>query len=215
MIKNCTGIHVSIYLPFQSVAVFRNPNTIPFCLTTDLLLNALFSCLHGGIHVKYRYSCHTLLKLEFSGQFFEKCSKNVKFHENASRGSRAVPCGRTDRHEELQYVSSPLSQYWYATTDKTIRPYTTTTSWWVEFPDTIHVFTQWSEHVINHSVILILINVCGWKWLSIHHYTSISNALSANHFRILTHPRSLLVINSVTYTVDSSPVLRIVHLTSS
>jgi hypothetical protein len=28
-----------------AVAVFRNPNTIPFCLTTDLLLNILFSWL--------------------------------------------------------------------------------------------------------------------------------------------------------------------------
>jgi len=28
-----------------AVAVFRNPNTIPFCLATDLLLNVLFSWL--------------------------------------------------------------------------------------------------------------------------------------------------------------------------
>jgi len=28
-----------------AVAVLRNPNTIPFCLTTDLLLNVLFSWL--------------------------------------------------------------------------------------------------------------------------------------------------------------------------
>jgi len=28
-----------------AVAVFRNPNIIPFCLTTDLLLNVLFSWL--------------------------------------------------------------------------------------------------------------------------------------------------------------------------
>ena len=37
----------SIYLSglVTAVAVFRNPNTIPFCLTTDLLLNVLFSWL--------------------------------------------------------------------------------------------------------------------------------------------------------------------------
>ena len=38
---------ISIYLSglVTAVAVFRNPNTIPFCLTTDLLLNVLFSWL--------------------------------------------------------------------------------------------------------------------------------------------------------------------------
>ena len=37
----CVCIHISIYLPglVTAVAVFRNANTIPFCLTTDLLLN--------------------------------------------------------------------------------------------------------------------------------------------------------------------------------
>ena len=37
----------SIYLSglVTAVAVFRNPNTITFCLTTDLLLNVLFSWL--------------------------------------------------------------------------------------------------------------------------------------------------------------------------
>ena len=38
---------ISIYLSglVTAVAVFRNPNTIHFCLTTDLLLNVLFSWL--------------------------------------------------------------------------------------------------------------------------------------------------------------------------
>jgi hypothetical protein len=37
----------SIYLSglVTAVAVFRNPNTIPFCLATDLLLNVSFSWL--------------------------------------------------------------------------------------------------------------------------------------------------------------------------
>jgi len=39
------------------------------------------------------------MKLEFSRQIFEKYS-NVKFHENPSSGSRAVPCGQRDRHDE-------------------------------------------------------------------------------------------------------------------
>jgi hypothetical protein len=39
------------------------------------------------------------MKPEISRQIFEK-SSTIKFHENLSSGSRAVPCGRTDRHDE-------------------------------------------------------------------------------------------------------------------
>jgi len=40
-----------------------------------------------------------LMKLQIPRQIFEK-SPNIKFHENPSSGSRVVPCGRTDRHDE-------------------------------------------------------------------------------------------------------------------
>jgi len=39
------------------------------------------------------------MKLEYSGQTFEKYS-NIEFNENLSSRRRAVPCGRTDRHDE-------------------------------------------------------------------------------------------------------------------
>ena len=39
------------------------------------------------------------MKIEFSRLIFEKYS-NVKFNENPSGGSRVVPCGQTDRHDE-------------------------------------------------------------------------------------------------------------------
>jgi hypothetical protein len=39
------------------------------------------------------------MKIELSEQIFEKYS-NVKFYENPSSGSRVVPCGRTDSHDE-------------------------------------------------------------------------------------------------------------------
>jgi len=39
------------------------------------------------------------MKLEFSRQIFGKYS-NIKFHENASSGSRVLPFGQTDRHDE-------------------------------------------------------------------------------------------------------------------
>jgi hypothetical protein len=54
--------------------------------------------MYIGLHVKYRYCCQILMKLEFSRRFFEKLS--VKFHENPSTGSRDVRFGQTDRHDE-------------------------------------------------------------------------------------------------------------------
>jgi len=47
------------------------------------------------------------MKLEFTRQISEKYS-NTKFHENPSSGSRVVPCGRTDRHDE---ANSRFSQF--------------------------------------------------------------------------------------------------------
>jgi len=40
------------------------------------------------------------VKLEFSRQIFEKYS-NINFHENPSKGSRDVSCGRTDRQTDI------------------------------------------------------------------------------------------------------------------
>jgi len=36
-----------------------------------------------GLHVKYQFSYQNVMKLEFSGQIFEKYS-NIKFHKNPS-----------------------------------------------------------------------------------------------------------------------------------
>jgi hypothetical protein len=41
-----------------------------------------------------RYSCQSLMKLEFSQNIFEKYSK-IKFHENSSSVSTVLPCGQT------------------------------------------------------------------------------------------------------------------------
>jgi hypothetical protein len=43
----------------------------------------------------FAYSCPILMKLEVSGQIFEKYS-NIKFHENPSSVSGVVRCGQTD-----------------------------------------------------------------------------------------------------------------------
>ena len=39
------------------------------------------------------------MKLEFSGQLFEKYS-NIKFHENPSSGAQVSPCGQTDEQAD-------------------------------------------------------------------------------------------------------------------
>ena len=52
-----------------------------------------------GLHVSTNYSCQILMNLEFSRQILEKPS-NIKFHENPSRGSRVLPCRRTDIRKE-------------------------------------------------------------------------------------------------------------------
>jgi len=49
------------------------------------------------------------MKLEFSQQIFgKKKYPHIIFHENPSRGSRVVPCERTDRHDE---ANSNFSQF--------------------------------------------------------------------------------------------------------
>jgi hypothetical protein len=40
------------------------------------------------------------MKLDFIDSFFFEKYSNIKFHENPSSGSRVVPCGRTDGHDE-------------------------------------------------------------------------------------------------------------------
>jgi len=66
--------------------------------------------MYIGLHVKYRYCCQILMILEFSRHIFEKYP-HIKFHENSSSGSRVVPCGRTDTHDE---DNGRFCQFWMA-----------------------------------------------------------------------------------------------------
>jgi hypothetical protein len=63
--------------------------------------------MHIGIHVKYALFLSVLMNFEFSRQIFENHS-SIKFHENSSSGSLAVPCRRTDRRDE---ANSRFSQF--------------------------------------------------------------------------------------------------------
>ena len=56
-----------------------------------------------GLYVKYRLFLSDFMKLEFSWADFRKYS-NLKFHENPPSGSRAVPCGRTDKTDTTKLI---------------------------------------------------------------------------------------------------------------
>jgi hypothetical protein len=57
------------------------------------------------------YSCHVLIKLEFSGNISEKYS-NIQFHENLYSGSRVIPCGRTDGHTDMTKIIAAFRNFW-------------------------------------------------------------------------------------------------------
>jgi len=58
--------------------------------------------------------------LNFLNRFFEKYS-NDKFYENSSSGSRVVPCGRMDRHDEansrFSHFANALKNFWHQAQD--------------------------------------------------------------------------------------------------
>ena len=55
------------------------------------------NCL--SVFIWSSYCCGQIFN-EFSRQFKKKISAYIKFNENPSSGSRAVPCGRTDRQKD-------------------------------------------------------------------------------------------------------------------
>jgi hypothetical protein len=55
--------------------------------------------MYSGPTSSNLYSRPILIKFDFFNRFSEN-PKNIKSHENPSSGSQAVPCGRTDRHDE-------------------------------------------------------------------------------------------------------------------
>ena len=58
-------------------------------------------------HVKFPLFLFDINETWISLQIFGKYS-NIKFHENKSGGSRIVPCGRTERHDEANSRFSRL-----------------------------------------------------------------------------------------------------------
>jgi hypothetical protein len=74
-------------------------------------MSEIWHKMYIGLHVRYRYSCPILIKLEFSRRIFEK-SSNIKLHKNPSGGSRVVPYGRTDgQTDRCDKANSRFSQF--------------------------------------------------------------------------------------------------------
>jgi hypothetical protein len=67
-----------------------------------------FKKMHIGLRVKYSLFLSDFNETLTFSTVLEK-SSNVKFHENPSSGSRVVPCGRTDWHDE---ANNRFSQFW-------------------------------------------------------------------------------------------------------
>jgi len=111
---------------FKNVIEYKLRGLIFF---TTLVWNISHSKTNSGIYYHKRtqvlkwstcYYCQILIKSLCSTQIFEK-HRNVKFHENPSSGSRVVPCGQTDRHNEANCHFSQFCERGYKTTAQ-IRP---------------------------------------------------------------------------------------------
>jgi hypothetical protein len=68
--------------------------------------------MYIGLRVNYPYPCRILILIEFFNGFSESTS-NTKFRENPFSGSRVVPSGLTDGHNDanssfLQFCESAL-----------------------------------------------------------------------------------------------------------
>ena len=67
-----------------------------FCVNLSVTFFALRRSEQDMTRNAYRYSRAILMNIKFSRQIFEKYS-DIKFHENPSSGSPAVPCRQADR----------------------------------------------------------------------------------------------------------------------
>jgi len=87
--KNIIGPKMCV-LSFSAVFIWNIAYSKKKCATYDRKITLIFMW-----STRFSYP----MDLEFFSTDFQKYSK-IKFHKNPSSGSRVVPCGRTDRHDE-------------------------------------------------------------------------------------------------------------------
>jgi len=83
-------------------------SNILYCLSCSFQyeLSEIWPQMYIGLNVKYLYSCHILMKVEFSWQIFEKNSNFMTVRPVGAKLHYAG--GRTDRHED---ANSSFSQF--------------------------------------------------------------------------------------------------------
>jgi hypothetical protein len=78
---------------------------IPKRIDRDFIINVLRSAFEVPVVlIKFQW------KLNFLYMFLKKKYRVVRYYENSSSESRVVPCGRTDRHDEINIL---FSQFCY------------------------------------------------------------------------------------------------------
>jgi len=118
-----------------------------------------------------RYSCPIVMKLEFSGRFFENYS-NIKFQYYPSSGSRVVPCGRTDGRTDTTKLIVAFRNS--ANTRKNVRSHKT----WLNFSMlcyNVAGFVIFYKHLILFlsqqwsCTCLYVVVLCVWEWWPLTH----------------------------------------------
>jgi hypothetical protein len=67
--------------------------------------------MHTGLHVKYRHSCHILIKLAFSQQIFDK-SSNINLMKIRPVGAELFQGnGRTDRQTDTTKLTAAFRNF--------------------------------------------------------------------------------------------------------
>ena len=75
-------------------------------------LSEIWSKMYVGLHVKCPLFFSNLIETWIFSTDFRKLS-NIKFHENPSCESQGFPCGRTDRHDEINPLNPELNPICY------------------------------------------------------------------------------------------------------
>ena len=103
----CSALYPHVQCPLSSCDV---PVILMCCAVILMCCAVILMCCAVILMCCTCYSYQILIKLEFSGQIFEKCT-DIKFHENPSSGAELYYADRqTDRHDETNSCFSQICE---------------------------------------------------------------------------------------------------------